>query len=351
MKLAIISFTERGSRLNAAITELLSRQGYGCESYTLSRYAKAYGLCALEIPLKEWTGQMFAAADAILFIAAAGIAVRSIAPYLENKTQDPAVVVMDEKGIFVISLLSGHIGGANELTGTLANLTGAIPVITTATDVNGRFAVDVFAKRNHLYIASMDYAKQISADVLDEKKIGFYSDFPVIGSIPEELEVWEEQQVFSGTNGICVSLQEQKRPFKQTLTLIPQIVSLGIGCKKGTEADKIEEKVQEALQTCGISLHCVEQIASISLKAQEAGLVEFAARHQLPFVTFEAEELQRVKGDFSDSAFVKTVTGAGNVCERSAALASGNGTLLLKKTAGDGVTVAAAVRDWSVDFE
>lgn len=351
MKLAIISFTERGSRLNGAVTEMLSRQGYDCQSYAISKYAEKYGLCALDIPLKEWTGQMFAAAEAILFIGAAGIAVRSIAPYLEHKTKDPAVVVMDEKGIFAISLLSGHIGGANELAGTLANLTGAIPVITTATDVNGRFAVDVFAKKNHLYITDMNYAKQISADVLDEKKIGFYSDFPVIGSIPEELEVWEEQKVFEGTNGICVSLQEQKKPYKQTLTLIPRIVSLGIGCKKGTPAKQIGEKVQEALQACGISMRSIEQIASISLKAQEPGLVEFAARYQLPFVTYEAEELQRAEGEFSESAFVRSVTGVDNVCERSAYLASGNGRLLLKKTAGDGVTVAAAVRDWSVDFE
>lgn len=351
MKLAVISFTERGSRLNGAVTELLSRQGYECQSYAVSKYAEKYGLCALDIPLREWTGQMFAAAEAILFIGATGIAVRSIAPYLEHKTKDPAVVVMDEKGIFAISLLSGHIGGANELAGTLANLTGAIPVITTATDVNGRFAVDVFAKKNHLYITDMNRAKQISADVLDEKKIGFYSDFPVIGSIPEELEVWEDQKVFEGANGICVSLQEQKKPYKQTLILIPRIVSLGIGCKKGTPSEKIKEKVQEALQMCGISMRSVEQVASISLKAQEPGLVEFAEEYQLPFVTYEAEELQRAKGEFSDSAFVRSVTGVDNVCERSAHLASGNGRLILKKTAGDGVTVAAAVRDWSVDFE
>ena len=351
MKLASVSFTGRGSRLNAAVTELLSRQGYDCAGYAMPRYVEKHGLAALDIPLKEWTGQMFSSVDAILFIGATGIAVRSIAPFLEHKTKDPAVVVMDEKGVFVISLLSGHIGGANELAGTLANLTGAIPVITTATDVNGRFAVDVFAKKNRLYITNMHYAKEISADVLDEKKIGFYSDFPVIGSIPEEIEVWEEQKVFAGTNGICVSLAEDKKPYRQTLNLIPRIISLGVGCKKGTPAEKLEEKVLEALQTCGISMHSIERIASISLKAQEPGLLALADKYHLPLVTYDAEELQRAEGDFSDSAFVRSVTGVDNVCERSAVLASGNGQILLKKTAGDGVTVAAAVRDWSVDFE
>lgn len=248
MKLAVISFTERGSRLNAAVTELLSRQGYDCQSCTMSRYAEKYGLSALDVPVKEWTGRMFASVDAILFIGATGIAVRSIAPYLEHKTKDAAVVVMDEKGVFVISLLSGHIGGANDLAGTLANLTGAIPVITTATDVNGRFAVDVFARKNQLYITSMERAKQISAEVLDEKKIGFYSDFPVIGSIPEELEVWEEQKVFAGACGICISLQEEKKPYKQTATLVPRIVSLGIGCKRERRRKRLRKR---CVRRCG----------------------------------------------------------------------------------------------------
>lgn len=350
MKLSAISFTERGSRLNAAVTEMLSRQGYDCQGYTMAKYAQKYHLQELDVPLKEWTGRMFSSVDAILFIGATGIAVRSIAPHLKHKAKDPAVVVMDEKGVFVISLLSGHIGGANELAGMLANLTGAIPVITTATDVNGRFAVDVFAKQNNLFITSMNCAKQISADVLDEKPVGFYSDFPVIGNIPEELEVWDEQKVFEGTTGICVSLSEKKQPYKQSLVLVPRIVSLGIGCKKGTPAEKIEEKVQEALQACALSAHSVEKIASIDLKAQEPGLLAFASKHRLPFVTYCAEELRKAEGAFSESSFVRSVTGVDNVCERSAVLAAGNGRLIMKKTAGDGVTVAAAVRDWRIDF-
>ncbi len=126
MKLAVISFTERGSRLNRSVSELLRREGIDVESTALAKYAESSGLPPLSCSLHDWTGRMFESRDALLFIGATGIAVRSIAPFVADKRKDPAVVVMDEKGIFAISLLSGHIGGANELAGTLANLTGAI---------------------------------------------------------------------------------------------------------------------------------------------------------------------------------------------------------------------------------
>lgn len=350
MNLAAVSFTEHGSRLSAALSELLPGRGIAYTGYTMERYAGKYRLQELKIPLQEWTGRMFAEADALLFIGAAGIAVRSIAPFVQSKTRDPAVLVMDEKGVFVISLLSGHLGGANELAGILADITGAIPVITTATDVNGRFAVDLFAKRNGLVITDLTLAKEISADVLDEKPIGFYSDFPVIGAVPQELVPWREDAVFEGTGGICVSLDARRRPYKRTLTLLPRIVSVGVGCRRGTDAARIEEKVEQALAAHGILRESVERVASIDLKAEEAGIRTLADKYGVPFVTYSAQELKAARGTFSDSAFVESVTGVDNVCERSASLAAGNGRLIQKKTAADGVTVALAVRDWSVDF-
>ena len=246
MKLAVISFTERGSRLNRSVSELLSREGIEVESTALAKYAESAGLSPLTTSLHDWTEKMFESQDALLFIGATGIAVRSIAPFVADKRKDPAVVVMDEKGIFAISLLSGHIGGANELAGKLANLTGAIPVITTATDVNGRFAVDVFAKKQKLWIADMKAAKQVSADVLDEKKIGLVTDFPILGEMPEELELLKGTEPFEGKTGIVIALNETFHPFPCTLHLIPKIVALGLGCRKGKEEAAIEEAVLEA---------------------------------------------------------------------------------------------------------
>lgn len=350
MRLAVISFTQHGSRLNEMVSRSLSLQGYDCDSYAIKKYAVGYGLKELEQPLRDWTGEMFQKMDGILFIGATGIAVRSIAPFVQSKTKDPAIVVMDEKGVFAISLMSGHLGGANELAGVLANLTGAIPVITTATDVNGRFAVDVFARKNGLYISSMKYAKEISADVLDEKKIGLYSDFPVIGKIPEELEVWDAEKVFEGVNGICVSLYENKEPYKQTLHLIPKVLVVGVGCKKGTAAELIQEKIEKVLKQYHISRKSICMLASIDLKAGEAGLIQTARDLDVEFRTYSAEELKKVKGDYTESAFVASVTGVSNVCERSAVLASDFGVLLCRKTAEDGVTVALAVKEYMIDF-
>lgn len=357
MKLAMISFTERGCRLCRNLSEALEVQGYCCEAYAMKKYAEPHQLIPLTKPLQEWTGEMFEACDAICFIGASGIAVRSIAPFVRDKTKDPAVVVMDEKGIFAISLLSGHLGGANDLAGVLANLTGAIPVITTATDVNGKFAVDVFAKKNRLYIENMTYAKEISADVLDEKPVGFYSDFPVLDQIPEEIIPVTKEQVFEGTNGLAVTLYPNIQPFKHTLHLIPKILTVGIGCRRGTDAAEIEQAVMESLSVAGFSIHGIEQIASIDLKAEEPGILSFCEKYKIPFVTYSKEELSEVKGTFTESEFVKEITGVSNVCERSAVLGSLRGRLIQKKKVAKGIekalgiTTAIALREWSVEFE
>ena len=258
---------------------------------------------------------------------------------------------MDEKGIFAISLLSGHIGGANELAGKLANLTGAIPVITTATDVNGRFAVDVFAKKQKLWIADMKAAKQVSADVLDEKKIGLVTDFPILGEMPEELELLKGTEPFEGKTGIVIALNETFHPFPCTLHLIPKIVALGLGCRKGKEEAAIEEAVLEALSRNRLSIHSLMGAASVDLKAEEPGILAFCEKYGLDFQAYSAEELSEAEGDFIPSSFVKNVAGVDNVCERSAVLLSDGGKLIQKKAAGNGVTVALAVKEWSVEFE
>lgn len=350
MRLAVISFTERGSHLAFRLQDILPGRGWECEAYAIPRFAKKYGLRSQEGSLTDWAGEMFRSRDAILFIGASGIAVRAIAPWVQDKKTDPAVVVMDERGVFAISLLSGHLGGANELAGTLADVTGAIPVITTATDVNGRFAVDIFAKRNGLVIGDMKLAKAVSADVLDEKTVGLCCEFPVIGQVPEELRQVTAEEPFEGKTGIVISLNNEKRPFRQTLQLYPPIVTLGIGCKRGTEPKGLEEAVLDVLAANHISVQAIEQVASIDKKADEEAILCFCKTYSLPFVTYSAEELMKVEGEFSSSDFVRQTTGADNVCERSAVLGSGGGRLIQKKKAGGGITLALAVRDWSVDF-
>lgn len=344
MKLSLISFTRQGGLLCQTLFYGFLREGHDCEAFCMPKYAEECGLVPLAEPLGEWCGHRFSRADALVFVGACGIAVRGIAPFVEDKRKDPAVVVVDEKAGFVISLLSGHIGGANELALKVAEMTGAQPVVTTATDVNGLFAVDVFARQNGMVIENMAYAKKVSAALLDREPVGFYADFPVEGEIPPEL-------VRNSALGIAVTLHETTAPWPLTLRLYPRIAVLGIGCRRDTPMERIEEKALEVLKQHQIPICCICQAASIDLKKDEPGILAFCRKYGIPYQTYSGEELKGVQGDFSPSAFVASVTGVDNVCERAAVLAAEQGTLIQNKYAGDGVTIALAVKKWSVRFE
>lgn len=360
MKLSLICFTESGRRICSRLTEGLSERGHQCTGFApakfLERTGGGNGLFPINRTLGEWTGKQFSQKDGLIFIGAAGIAVRAIAPWVKDKTADPAVVVMDDMGRFAVSLLSGHLGGANELTREAAALTGGIPVITTATDIHGRFAVDVFAKKHGLRITSMDMAKQISADVLAGEPVGFFSDFPVEGELPGGLSdasggkrnIWIT--IGSGLEGDGLLIPSALKT-GGTLRLVPGLVIAGVGCRKGTGKEAVRKAVEGAAEQCGIDRKSLSALATIELKKQERGLVEYAAGAGLSFHWFPAERLKAAEGEFTSSSFVKEITGVDNVCERAAVCLAGElggGRLLMRKRAGGGVTVAFAVRDWKV---
>ena len=302
---------------------------------------------AVQESVSAWAGEQMAAHHALVFVGACGIAVRAIAPWITDKLHDSPVLVMDEQGQYVIPLLSGHVGGANELTLLVAELTGAEPVITTATDLHGKFAVDAFAARRNLYMDSMPAAKEIAAALVDNLKVGMWSAFPVTGVIPPELDTEGEDPL-----GFSIDVQKTS-PFEKTLHLVPKAVVLGIGCKRGTERAVIQELVEEVLEVNGIFRESICKIASIDLKKDETGILELAESYQVPFLTYPAEELKKAvcEDGFAESAFVESVTGVGNICERSALLAAGVQKLLIPKTARNGVTVAAAVMDLTICME
>ncbi|MCD7746416.1 MAG: cobalamin biosynthesis protein [Lachnospiraceae bacterium] len=454
-RLGIASFTARGGRVADSVA---------------AAFEKEYEIVRYEGSLKEWCGGLFASgADGIIFVGACGIAVRTIAPFIKSKTTDPAVLVVDEAGQFVISLLSGHIGGANRLAVQAAEILGATPVITTATDVNGKFAVDVFAKENALRIGSMRAAKEISAALLRGEKIGVLCEGRIEGELPPELVLleddnWEEKKqsrpaqtnfeekmpahlggiitIGSGrwadaariewmhSNAIgswadaaqtewahanALEPMEAETSVKGSqlppvvLHLYPNAYVLGIGCRKGKAEQEITKAVQRAIDMLGITMEDIAGAASIELKKEEPGLLEFCRKNKLQFETYSAEVLAAVEGNFSPSSFVKHVTGVDNVCERAALCmaremsgqpdlepvrnewpartrveeaarygqpdsepvrnewlartkieeAAGyeqpdtteaGGRLILRKQAEDGVTVAVAEKSWSVRF-
>ncbi len=329
-KIAIIAFTARGAALASNLVQAL-----GADGYAFGRYAT--GTLQRVDDRLAWCAARWADHDALLFIGASGIAVRTIAPFVKDKTTDPAVLCIDEAANFVVSLLSGHIGGANALATQVAALTGATPVISTATDVNHTFAVDVFATQNRLDIASMPLAKAVAVAILHGQAVGLFSDFPLNGEIPKALTLNVPQKI-----NIAICAQNPNRA--DSLWLRPKPYVLGIGCKRNTPADQIAQAVDHFLATQNISLADIAYLASIDLKKDEVGILSLAQQARIPFYTYSTEDLMAVEGTFSTSPFVQKTTGVDCVCERSAVLAGG-GTLITPKTAGNGITLALATRN------
>lgn len=326
MRIAAIAFTDCGMALGRRLQEAVT-------GMTLDRCEKG--------GLASWTEGAFGANDALVFIGAAGIAVRAIAPHVRTKVHDPAVVVLDELGTFAIPILSGHLGGANELAVRLARCVQALPVVTTATDVHGLFAVDSWARNQGLTVANPERIKWISARLLAGETVKLKSLYPISGHLPAQVEADEE--------GYDILITHRTRGRAEALRLVPKIVTVGIGCKRGTAAETIQEAFDVALRKSGCHAAAVKAVATIDLKANEPGLLAFCRSHGLPLSTYSAAELAAVPGSFSGSAFVKKTTGVDNVCERAAVLRSG-GRLLSQKEAGNGVTVALAIEEPKLSF-
>lgn len=315
MTTAVISFTQKGDELNEFISKKLSADSYR-DSKNISSFMN----------------RMIEEYNALIFIGAAGIAVRLIAPYVINKAVDPAVIVCDENGEFVIPILSGHIGGANELAVRLSKLMNAVPVITTATDINNIWAVDTWAAQNNYCIENIENIKYISASLLRGEKVGLACDFRMAGGLPDNVRFG------SFENGIVIS-PFLKKPFKNTLNIVPKCVSVGVGSKKNTAADSLVDVFKDT----GLSLNSIKNVATLDTKRDTPCINVLMGYLHTSLNTYTAEELNRVKGKFTKSDFVKQTVGTDNVCERAAC--AGGGRLIVKKTIGDGVTLAAACDD------
>ena len=327
---AFLAFTDRGT----ALAEGLCRELGGS-------LTAAHG--SSDFSLSRWTGENFPKAEALIFVGATGIAVRAVAPFLKSKTTDPAVIAMDEAGRFVIPLVSGHLGGANALARELAALCGGTAVISTATDLNGVFAVDLWARRQGLRLLQAARIKTVSSKLLAGESVRLWSAFPIVGERPEGIRI--------GTENDAEVLVDVRRHESEALCLVPPVLTLGIGCKKGTSEEQIEAVLTAFLQETAICPEAIAAAASIDRKAGEPGLLAFCESHRWPVRFFSAEELLACEGPFSASAFVEKTVGVDNVCERSAVAACG-GKLLARKYARDGVTLALAgvepSLDWSV---
>ena len=363
MRAAVISFTERGREVSLRIRRILEREGIRCRNFARERFCRGEeGLEVFAGELSAWSGDRFGDSEALIFVGACGIAVRAVAPWVRDKFQDPAVVAVDEGGRFVIPLLSGHVGGANRLARLLAGSLGAVPVITTATDVSGKFAVDVFAAENGCAISDRRLAKEISAAVLAGERIPLLSDVckktaaggkNLAGSAAGgESPAGPAAELEEQTGGLCIRITLSDRERDGELRLIPRAAVLGMGCRRGVSEEELWRAAERALGEAGVDRRGLRALASVDLKKNEEGLIRLAARLQVPFLTFSAEELNRLPGQYSSSDFVKRTAGVDCVCERAAmaaaCLGGGRGRLAAGKRAFGPVTAAVAAAEQTI---
>jgi len=297
--------------------------------------------------LADVMAEKFHQYTAHIFIMATGIVVRMIAPFIQNKMEDPAVVVIDDQGRHAVSLLAGHLGGANHLTRKVAEMIQADPVITTATDVNDKPAIDVLAKENKLNIENPPAIKTVNMALLTDQKIGVHDPFAVLqDDIPNAVPLDEKGLAKWKVSKDCAAAiyVDDKRVDLPVDILILRPASLvaGIGCNRNTPMDEIKSLLDEVLKNNHLAGSSLSRIATIDLKADEHGLLELAKTLSVPIDFFSREKLGQIKDIQTPSTLVENYIGVKSVCEAAAILASQMGTLIVPKQKTPNVTVALA---------
>jgi cobalt-precorrin 5A hydrolase len=325
----------------------------GFELHVSRRYAGQAGKersCFEPSETKALLASIWKEYDGFVFIMATGIVVRLIAPLLKSKESDPAVVVMDDAGTFAISLLSGHLGGANELAERCAFASGARAVITTATDANNLPSFDILARENRWIIDDISQVKHLNAFLLDNLEIAVVDPSGQTRSWLHGRGRVKFHNTFaeaadSQAHGFLFVTNRHLPPKSQPdnlLILRPRNLVLGIGCNRGTAADEIDAFVASQLKRMFLSIKSVCCIASAAAKRDETGLLEYAARLGVPLHCFKSEELNRTIFPSPPSAHALAAVGSFGVAEPAAILASNGGKLLLKKVKSENVTLAVA---------
>lgn len=333
MKVAIISVSDKGKKLALTIKNHLDDDSTIIRADMFHKNVRKY----LKIAFFEY--------DAIIAIMASGILIRSIAPYIQSKTTDPAVVNIDDNGNFAISTLSGHLGGANKLTNKISSLIDATPVITTSTDVNKKLGIDVLAKDLYLTIDDTSEILFFNKAILEGKKIAFSMNAEK-NYLVSYLERNTLEMDVSFTRSDDVSVDEIKVSLEgHELILKERKMVVGIGCRRGKECIKIHEGLMKSIKDLNIDISRINKFASVEIKKDEKGILELSEKLNIPVDFVELEKLKLFESnDIQKSEFVKSKFGIYGVCEPSALITAGfDSKLIYKKTSYDGVTIAIAI--------
>lgn len=284
--------------------------------------------------LKDVTKEAMQASSGIIFISSTGIAVRAIAEFIKSKDKDPGVVSVDLSSKYAINILSGHLGGGNELTLKVAEILNAMPIITTASDNLNLVAPDIIAKNNDLVIDDLKIAKNLAALLIDDKTINVKDDYNIIN-------ITNGYKKTDKITDNCIWItHDLKNDSKCTnvLKLIKKDVVLGVGCRRNTSFEKLDVFIRDTLEKYNIDIRAVKKIASVDIKKDEVGLISFAKSINCPFETFNRELIKTVQDKYEKSEFVLKTLGVTNVCETCVDLADAE--VIVNKIKHDGMTLS-----------
>lgn len=360
MKIAILSVTDEGKKLSLKLHNLLIHD------------SKVTELKLFHKDIKNTLKAIFNDYDLIIGIMATGIMVRLLCPLLKHKSKDPGVLIIDEAGNFVISLVSGHLGRANEMTDKISKLINAVPVITTATDVQYKIGIDTLANKYYWKIINPELIVYFNKNILLDKKIMLISSLDIsypISSNDKKYETYISSVKnyndlnFDLKNLVQNHLKKLNYKYKndnflffitnddnfkidsKVLIAIPQKFVVGIGARKDISKEKVLFAIEESLKQLEIPIERVDSLATGYVKEKETGIIEASKELELPLEIASFEELENFSfDDYSKSDFVEKTVGFKGICEPSAIIKAGkNSKLIYKKTAYNGVTIAVAV--------
>lgn len=346
IRIAIIAVTEKGKNTAEKIASELEN---------VDVFFRKRGI-------KDLTGELFNKYECIIFVSACGIAVRCISPFLKSKFEDPAVLVVDDNGNNVISLLSGHIGGANEITLKIADILNANPVITTSTDTNKKGALDVIVSKIGGYVENLrKSAKLVNSYLVDDKRVGIYFDsdyesekdslnlsgFELIDekteidaiakldalvSVTDKLRCWVDEIVYN------IKKNNEEEEDLIYIKLVPRRIALGMGCRKNTETEKMIEEFSIFSALNNIHPAAIVKTGSLIIKKDEKSMIDLSKALCAEFNLFDVDEICTCDCMFDKSEFVKKNTGVYSVAQPSAYLLSGN--VISDKYKNNGTTFA-----------
>ena len=335
-KIAILSISKNGKILGLKIKKKISK----AHLYYVKKdvVEDEDNVIYINKKLKEFVPKIFGEYDYIIFIMASGIVVRTIAPLIKNKFSDPAILVSDEKGKNIISLLSGHMGGANEMTLYISNLLNSNPVITTATDVNNKSSLDMIAKKLNAHIYDFrNKLLKINSMLVNDEVVNLFID----GDYDIDtrgFNICKRDEINNLDEVVVISNKKNLNLINNNiLKVVPKNIVIGIGCRKNMDKEYMINSLSDFLHKQNIDINSIKEIGSIDVKKNEEALINLSIYLNVPFKTFTADEISKVEHLYEKSDWVKQNVGVHSVAEPVAHLLS-DGNLIIKKHKYNGIT-------------